>query len=150
MIKVDIKIWKRELKNVCFLESEHDFDRYDKLVSIVNGKEDKEVLRALIDSIQPVDDYGLYETLHNAIWKFKPEIFAQVFVERFSSALNRTSNSSNADIGRFLCPLGGWARNKYLPIFKRELESTSSKNRKIIEEWFASNTDWFEGENVLL
>lgn len=150
MIKMEIKQWKRELKKVCVLETEDEFNQFDKLISQVTGKEGEQVLSALIDAVQPIEDYGAYEALHNAFWKFKPDVFSETFVKKFPSLLERVPVESAQDIGRFLCPLCGWAKKKYLPVFKSEVQKASSRKRKVIETWFAENVHWFNSENVLI
>jgi len=148
MIKIEIKEWKKRLKNCRNLETEEEFDEFDKLISMVTGKEGEEVFLALLDAIQPLEDHGVYETLHNAFWKFDPEIFCNSFVNGFPELTKRVPAEYD-QIGRFLCPLCGWARKKYLPIFLEVIKSTSPQKRNLIKRWFLENTEWFGDENIL-
>lgn len=130
------------------LSSEDEFNEFCKLVSMVTGKEGEEVFNSLLDAIQPLEDYGAYETLHNAFWKFKPEVFSKCFVNGFPKLTKRVPSDYD-QIGRFLCPLCGWARKKYLPVFLETVKTTSAQKRNLIKKWVSENVEWFGGENIL-
>ena len=149
MITMNIDKWIQELISCSGLNGEVENNKFDKLISMVEGNEDSKVLSALIDSIQPIEDYGVYESLHNIFWSFSPTVFAEVFVKKFPNLLKRVPTDSPQEIGRFLCPLGGWAKDSYLPIFKSEIKSTSPESRRLIENWFSENIEWFGDVSVL-
>ena len=141
MIKMPTADWCKELLGNSKLvqdgddstsseEAERRFNRYVQLVDMVNGKEAQEVFQALVDSICVSEDYGAYEAVHNAIWKFPPGNFAEYFVPALPKLIRRMAKHDQ--VARFLCPLTGHGRRKYLPAFVSALDSASPVDRKTI------------------
>lgn len=150
MIKLDIKEWKAELESSSCLEKEEDFDSFGKHVSMVTGKESQEVFQALIDAINPIDDLGAYEGVHNALWKFPPKEFAEFMIAALPNHIDKMGSSYEHNVGRFLCPLVGHGKKTYLPAFIAELESVSHSAKEKITDYIERNTnEWFMGESIL-
>jgi hypothetical protein len=92
MIKMDLDEWRSELLRTSHIvqddddsvptgEAERRFNRYVKLVDMVTGREPQEVFQAIVDSIRAPEDYGAYEAVHGALWKFPPEKAITRFVK---------------------------------------------------------------------
>jgi hypothetical protein len=86
--EADLTAWCEELlqnsnivqdgdDSVAQAEVERSFNRFVELVDMTQGDEPPQVFQALIDSIRVPDDYGAYEAVHNALWNFPPERFAE-------------------------------------------------------------------------
>ena len=136
MIKQDIEVWKEELRSCSSLSeaTEESFDRYVEFVSMVTGKESQEVFQALIDSVQREHDYGAYETVHNAFWSFPPNEFSQYMVSALPRHIERMGSAFEHNVGRFLCPLVGWARETYLPVFIKALHEAPEEDQTIVND----------------
>lgn len=156
MITVPIEQWKKELiftgkiiqdedHSVSSAEAHQRCLRYTQLIDMVDGTEDAVVFKAIIASIQVKDDYEVYEATHNALWKFSPEKFAQYFVPLLANFIQRMAKYDQ--VGRFLCPLIGWAEQDYLPLFNREIGKLFIKDQEIVMDFIHLNEKegWFEG-----
>jgi len=150
MIKMPTTEWCKELLSNSKLvqddddstspeEAERRFNRYVQLVDMVNGKEPQEVFQALADSIRVPEDYGAYEAVHNALWKFSPDNFAEYFVAALPKLIRRMAK--HEQVARFLCPLTGHGRRNYLPAFVSALDCASSVDRKTILNFIKKNSE---------
>lgn len=150
MIKMQVADWRKELLSNSKLvqddddstspeEAERRLNRYVQLVDMVNGKETQEVFQTLIDSVCVPEDYGAYETVHDAIWKFPPDHFAEYFVAALPKFIRRMAKHDQ--VTRFLSPLTGHGRRKYLPAFVSALESAPPADRKTILNFIKKNDE---------
>lgn len=150
MIKMPIADWCKELRRNSRLvqddddttppeEAERRINRYGQLVDMVNGKETQEVFQALVDSIRVPEDYGAYEAVHNALWKFPPQKFADFFVAALPKLIRRMAKHDQ--VARFLCPLNGHGRRKYLPGFVAALDNAAPADRKAVLNFIKKNSD---------
>jgi len=154
---MDFRKWRKELiftgnivqdddDSVAPEEAESRCHRYVELLEAVTGKEGQEVFQAIIDSIQAPQDYEVYETAHNALWRFPPKPFAEYFVAALPKFIRRMAKHDQ--VGRFLCPLTGWAKAKYLPAFNKELgKATPSAQRTIMK--FIKECGWFDDSGLI-
>tara|TARA_R110002073_G_scaffold256849_1_gene419422 strand:+ start:22926 stop:23255 length:330 start_codon:yes stop_codon:yes gene_type:complete len=88
------------------------------------------VIQALIDSICAPHDYGAYEATHNAIWSFGAQSLAPALAFALPGFIRRMDR-----VGRFLCPLAGWAQSAYLEPFSRALGTLSKKDQAAVIAW---------------
>ncbi len=150
MIKMSIDDWCKELvqnsklvqdddDTVAPEEAERRFNRFVQLVDMVNGKETQLVFQTLVDAIRMPEDYGAYESIHNALWKFPPEHFAEYFVGALPKLIRRMSRHDQ--VARFLGPLNGNGRRKYLPAFVAALSSASPSDKKTILNFIKKNCE---------
>lgn len=150
MIKMSIEDWCKELIRNSELAqdgeeidsrdgAENSFNRFVQLVDMVNGKESQAVFQALVDSIRMPEDYGAYEAVHDALWKFPPESFAKYFVSSLPKLIKRMAKHDQ--VARFLCPLNGHGRRKYLPAFVAALSSASPTDQKTILNFIKKHSD---------
>jgi hypothetical protein len=156
---MDFHNWRQELlfagnivqdgnDSVSSDEADERCRRYVELLSTITGKEPQEVFQAIVDSIQAPDDYGVYETTHNALWRFPPKEFAEYFVAALPELISRMARHDQ--VGRFLCPLVGWAKDTYLPAFNRELGKAPPNVQKAIMEFIeANNEEWFGDSDLI-
>ena len=158
MIKMELNEWRSELlrtsdivqdgdDSVSWEEREERFTRYVGLLEMVTGKEPQEVFQTVVDSIRVPDDYGAYETAHNALWSFPPEKFADYFVAALPRLISRMAQHDQ--VGRFLCPLTGHGRKKYLPAFNSELGKAPIATREAIMKFVKENSQWFKDANAI-
>ncbi|QDV23871.1 hypothetical protein [Aureliella helgolandensis] len=150
MIKIPFSDWRKELlKNSKLVQDDDDttpteeaerrFNRYIQLVDMVNGKEAQEVFQALVDSIRVPEDYGAFEAVHRALWKFSPDDFADYFVAALPKLIRRMAKHDQ--VVRFLIPLTGHARRKYLPAFHAALDRASPGDRRTILNFVKRNSE---------
>ncbi len=88
------------------------------------------MIQALIDSICAPHDYGAYEATHNAIWSFGAQSLAPALAFALPGFIRRMDR-----VGRFLCPLAGWAQSAYLEPFSRALGTLSKKDQAAVIAW---------------
>ncbi len=135
-------------------QAEERFNRYVQLIDMVTGRESRQVFQALVDSIRASEDYGAYEGTHNALWKFPPDKFAEYLVPALPRLIERMARHDQ--VGRFLCPLFGWAKDEYLPAFNQALGRAPTKTQEAIvafvredeDGWFEDNADLIRAESV--
>jgi hypothetical protein len=158
MIKMELDEWRSELirasdivqdgdDSVSSEEREERFRRYVRLLDMVTGKEPQEVFQAIVDSVRVPEDYGAYERVHNALWKFPPEKFAEYFVAALPTLIRRMAQYDQ--VGRFLCPLTGHGRKNYLPAFNRELGKAPVATREAIVSFIKENSEWFKDADAI-
>lgn len=150
MIKMPTPDWCKELRRNSKLvqdddvttspeEAEQRINRYNQLVDMVNGKETQEVFQALVDSIRVPEDYGAYEAVHAALWKFPPDKFADYFVAALPKLIRRMAK--HEQVARFLYPLTGHGRRKYLPAFVSAVHNADPAGKKTILNFIKKNSD---------
>ena len=74
--KSDFETWSAKLSEAQGLREDVHFKCFDELTGAITGEEDVAFLRRLIDSICVEDDFGVYEGLYNAMWRFPGEVTA--------------------------------------------------------------------------
>ena len=58
-------------------EAERRFLRFVELLGVVDGNEDEAVFQTLLECLRPQDDYGAYQTLLSALWRWPPDLRGQ-------------------------------------------------------------------------
>jgi hypothetical protein len=158
-ITMDFNKWRQELlltgnivqdgdDSVPPDEADERCHRYVELLDAITGKEPQEVFQAIVDSIQAPDDHEVYETTHNALWRFPPKEFAKYFVAALPGLIARMAQYDQ--VGRFLCPLVGWGRKAYLPAFNKELGKAPPDAQRAIMNFIEENREeWFAGGDLI-
>jgi hypothetical protein len=128
-------------------EAEARCDRYLELIEMITGKESQKFFQAIIDSIQAPHDYEVYEAAHNALWRFPPKEFAEYFVAALPEFIRRMAKYDQ--VARFLCPLCGWGKEKYLPAFNKELGRAAPNVQREIIKFVKENEGWFDNSDLI-
>ena len=76
MNKSDFEEWSAKLSEVQGLTEDEHFKCFDELTGAITGEEDVVFLRRLIEVVYVEDDFGVYEGLYNAVWRFSGEVTA--------------------------------------------------------------------------
>ena len=153
MIRSDFDSWRKELivsgaiiqdddNSVSPERAEYRFNRYIELLEMVRGDEPEMVFHAIVDSIQVEEDYGAYEAVYNALWRFPPDKFSQYFISALPGFIQRFGE----DVGRFLVGLTGSVNAEYLSCFNRVLDLASKEDLSIIVSFIEGQeiNGWFE------
>ena len=80
-MKTNFENWNTELEKVWNLKTEEDCVKFSDLMYSLNGDEDETYLNKLIDTVRLKEDFGLYESLYNAVWAFPPELVGQILAK---------------------------------------------------------------------
>jgi len=150
---VESQAWRDELLATCDIVQDSDtgvsqevaqrrFMRYVELIEMVTGSETRRTFQAIVDSIRSAEDYGAYESVHNALWQFPPEQFAEYLVQALPGLMRRMGRHDQ--VGRFLCPLTGHGRTTHLQAFNKHLARASVDARKTILRFVRENREWFD------
>ncbi len=73
---MNFETFQAALEKVKYFKADEDYAAFDKLIESITGTEDIQYLNCLLDAICVDDDYGPYEGLYNAIWRFPIETTA--------------------------------------------------------------------------
>ncbi len=150
MIKMSIDDWRKELLENSELvqdrddtasseEAERRFNRFVQLAEMFNGKETQLVFQTLVDSIRCPNDYGAYESVHNALWKFPPQSFAEYFVGALPKLIKRMAKHDQ--VARFLAPLNGHGKRRYLPAFVCALSGAPPADKQTILKFIRKHSE---------
>jgi len=101
---MNINEFRKKINAVKWFKKDNDYHEFDELVSSITGKEDIEWLDCLLDSICVEDDYGPYENLYNAIWRFPPDIVGKRLAE-YLAILSCRMNRAPFQVWRFYIPV---------------------------------------------
>ena len=103
---------------------------FTELVKQVKGDEGSAAFLSLIDAVRAPEDYGAYESLHNALWRFPPEILGPQMVRALPQLIERMGQFDQVE--RFLVPLAGWGKRNYAPVFLKALNAAPSEEQQAI------------------
>ena len=101
---MDINEFRAQMGKVKLFEKDEDYHEFDRLTTSITGKEDIAWLDCLLDSICVEDDYGPYEGLYNAIWRF-PIATAGKRLGEYLPALQRRMAHAPFQVWRFYIPI---------------------------------------------
>lgn len=127
-------------------EKEKRFNRYVEMVEAVTGHEGVDAFTSLIDSLQAKDDYGAYETIYRALWRFPSTVAAQGLV----AALPRLVEHQPDRAGSILGNLANSTRDQDVAIlsaFRDALGSAPADVQKAIMDFIVrqENGGWLDG-----
>lgn len=88
---MDFATFQMELNAVKHFDNDEDYEKFDRLIETVEGTEGIQWLHCLLDAVCVEDDFGPYEGLHNAIWRFPPEMVGGHLGEYLPSFQRRMS-----------------------------------------------------------
>jgi hypothetical protein len=106
--------------------------RYIELLSAVNGTEGIDAARAIIRSIQVVEDYGV----RRALERFPPSVFMHALVDELPFLIDRQRDWA----GEILCGLAGAFGTRwecYIYWFNTPLMQAPSSSRKVITDFIS-------------
>ncbi|MCD8401424.1 hypothetical protein [Tenacibaculum finnmarkense] len=142
MSKIDFDSWSLEFEKVWNLKTDSDCKKFSELTYSLKGNEGVRFLEKLIDSVKLKDDFGLYESLYNAIWLFPDNIIGQVLAKKLPEFQKRMGKHDQ--ILRFYLPIPN--NKNVLNSFLKEANkwSTSEKRTAIsaIKKWVIEIEDW--------
>ena len=101
---MNINEFRTQMEAVKWFEKDEDYRKFDELVETITGEEDIEWLDCLLDSICVEDDYGPYESLYNAIWRFPADMAGKRLAE-YLPALSRRMSHAPFQVWRFYIPV---------------------------------------------
>ncbi len=135
MIK-DLEAWSAELVlNSSFIpdfgslnllkQAETRFDRYIKLLEMVEGNEPPEVLHTLANSIRMEDDCGAYQVTLITFSKFMTEAYIKAFIDILAKVdFRRTDLASDLII--IMSQINIDEQTSFLQLFEQELKACKS------------------------
>ena len=101
---MNINEFRTQLEEVKWLKQDDDYEKFDRLIKSVTGTEGTEWLDCLLDAICVEEDYGVYELLWNAIWRFPRDVAAKRLAECLP-ALQRRMSHEPSQVWRFYIPV---------------------------------------------
>lgn len=132
-------------------EAERRFNRYIELVDAVEGTEGELAARALIRSIQSVNDYGAYQaTLGKLVFAFPPQTVASAVIAEAPRLISILPDWAG-DILSTLTQAQGRSA-ELMEAFNRSLGSASPTHRESIVAYIRSQEaeGWLEHRRGLL
>ena len=102
----DLDGWRARLSGAARLETPEEDARFFACCDAVTGQEDPVVIDALVDAVRVADDHGVYEAVHNALWRFPPEVLG-ARLGALLPAWYRRMRRHPYQVDRFLGPVLG-------------------------------------------
>lgn len=134
--------WETELEKVWDLKTEEDCVKFSELMYALNGDEDISYLNKLIDTVKLKEDFGLYESLHNAIWVFPPKLVGQILANRLPVFQKRMGKYDQ--VFRFYVPIPN--NEETLNAFLEEAKDWSVADGKAslsaLKNWSIEDEAW--------
>jgi len=149
MIAIPKDIWCRDVIECGDLSEAHPLEliekrikRYCELVDMVDGSENSDIFKTLVDSIGDEGATEAYEATYNALWRFPPEKFATYFVANLVDFIERYGE----DCARFLLGLTGVGKDSYLPLFNLAIGRLPDDEQRKIMDYIQrqENSGWFD------
>lgn len=146
MNTTNFKNWSIELEKVWNLKTEEECLIFRDLMYSLNGDEGISYLNKLIDTVRLKDDFGLYESLHNTIWVFPPNMIGQILAKRLPEFQKRMGKFDQ--VFRFYIPIPNNepALNAFLEETKNWTTSEKRTSLSAFKDWLIEDEDW---ENIL-
>ena len=134
--------WSVDLEKVWDLKTEDDCKKFSDLIYSLHGDEGISYLYKLIDSVKLKEDFGLYESIYNAIWAFPPKVVAQTLAKRLPAFQKRMGKYDQ--VFRFYLPI---STNESLsnPFIEEAKQWTASEKRTAfaaIKNWSVEDEKW--------
>jgi len=141
-MKTNFENWNTELEKVWNLKTEEDCVRFSDLMYSLNGDEDVSYLNKLIDTVRLKEDFGLYESLYNAIWRFPPKLVGQILAKRLPEFQKRMGKFDQ--VFRFYIPITNNedALNGFLEETKNWTTSEKRTSLSALKIWLIDDEDW--------
>lgn len=134
--------WSIELEKVWNLKTQEACVKFHDLMDSLKGNENVLFLNKLIDAVKLKNDFGLYESLYNAIWIFPPPLVAQTLAKRLPEFEKRMGKFDQ--VFRFYLPVPKEA--EVLDIFIEEAKKWTRDERKTalsaIKNWSVEDEEW--------
>lgn len=134
--------WSIELEKVWNLKTEEDCIKFSDLMYSLNGDEDIRYLNKLIDTVRLKDDFGLYESLYNAIWSFPKKIAGQTLAKRLPEFQKRMGKYDQ--VFRFYIPVSN--NDEILNTFIEEAKKWTVTERRpslsALKNWSIEDEEW--------
>lgn len=145
-MKTNFENWNTELEKVWNIKTEEDCVKFSDLMYSLNGDEDVSFLNKLIDTVRLKEDFGLYESLYNAMWSFPPKLVGQVLAKRLPEFQKRMGKSDQ--VFRFYIPIPNNkdALNGFLEEATNWTTIEKRTSLSALKIWLIEDEDW---ENVL-
>lgn len=102
-MKKNFTDWSTQLEKAWNLETEVECEAFYELMDSIEGNEPIEYLNKLFDTIRLEDDFGVYESLYNAIWSFPPATVTQTLAGRLPELQQRLGHTYQ--VSRFCIPV---------------------------------------------
>ncbi|WP_036153786.1 hypothetical protein [Maribacter forsetii] len=134
--------WSNELKKVWDLKTSDDCKKFSDLMYSLTGTEDSCYLNLLIDTVRLKDDFGLYESLYNAMWTFPPKTVVQVLAKRLPAFHTRMGKQDQ--VFRFYMPISTNAElsSAFIKEAKHWSASEKRKSLSVLKTWSIEDEKW--------
>lgn len=142
MNRTNFENWRIELEKVWDLKTGEDCVKFSELMYSLNGDEAADYLNKLIDAIRLKDDFGVYESLYNAIWAFPPKLVGEILAQRLSELQKRMGKYDQ--VCRFYIPIPNNidALNAFLEEAKHWTTTEKRTSLSALRNWFIEDENW--------
>ncbi len=138
MPPLEFTTWSAALDASAALRTPDDAARFCACCDAVTGAEDPvPALEALVAAVLKEDDHGVYEALHNALWRFPPEILGAT-LGRLLPGWYRRMRRAPFQVERFLGVLlgvGAAARPAFIEALRALPATERAAVRRAFERW---------------
>jgi hypothetical protein len=134
--------WSLELEKVWNLKTEEECQKFSDLMYALKGSEGIMHLNKLIDTVKLKDDFGVYESLYNAIGQFPQKLVGQTLAKRLPEFQKRMGKYDQ--VSRFYITVPH--HEKQLNAFIEEAKEWANTDRRTalsaIKKWRIENKEW--------
>ncbi|SHE65300.1 hypothetical protein [Pedobacter caeni] len=142
MITRNFENWTIELEAVWNLKTGEDCEKFADLMYSLDGNEGPSYLNKLIESVKLKEDFGVYESLYNAIWAFPPTLVAQTLAKRLPEFQKRMGKYDQ--VFRFYIPVSN--NDELLNAFLEEAKQWTAAERRTsisaLKNWSIEDEEW--------
>lgn len=141
-MKIDFENWNTELEKVWSLKTEEDCVKFSDLMYSLKGNEGVSYLNKLIDAVRLKEDFGLYESLYNAIWAFPPKFVGQVLAKRLPEFHKRMGKFDQVFRFYISIPNDEDALNAFLEEAKNWTITEKRTSLSALKNWLVEDENW--------
>lgn len=142
MRKTNFENWSIELEKVWDLENEAACVMFSQLMYSLTGNEEVRFLNKLIDAVRLKDDYGLYESLYNAVWVFPPNLIGETLAQRLPEFQKRMGKFDQVSRFYIAIPINEVVQNAFLEEAKNWTIAEKRTSLSALNNWYIEDENW--------
>ncbi len=133
-------------------QSEGQDARYHELLEMARGVHEKQVFKALLDSMQVEDDYGVYETTIGLLFSFPSETFGPYLAEYLPEFLARDQERAGDILS--LMVNNGMGGDRNIVEFKKAIGNSDNESKRVVRDfiklqeepggWLENKPGWYD------
>ena len=117
-------------------------EQYQEMLDTVTGSEGPEILEAVLWSVHPIDDYGIYEAAYGAVSRFEPAVLGETAARVLPEWLARNGDHSSIETALLPVAFRGDVRETFLAGAASWADAARTRALGVIERWVRDSEPW--------